>query len=180
MVASPVTPAWATCLMSQAIHCDLNLSVRGICLYILLGLTGYNRRAVPSPPHTWNVRDRAVNDLPRTNNTIGGWHWAIQRKHWMPPYKHVVIHKLFNSKKPIESSARTMGINITNTHTCMNVYGSHMQLQAILDRINASDRPTKQLTNDSLTPLTVAAMVTLVAFCAASLTISKSSYRYDI
>ena len=38
-----------------------------------------SRRAALFPPTTWNVNDRFVNDLPRTNNSVEGWHHAFQR-----------------------------------------------------------------------------------------------------
>lgn len=45
-----------------------------------IGRQRRNRRAVPKfPISIWNVHDRVLNDLPRTNNSVEGWHRAFQQ-----------------------------------------------------------------------------------------------------
>lgn len=45
-----------------------------------IGRQRRNRRADPKfPIHIWNVRDRVLQGLPRTNNSVEGWHHAFQQ-----------------------------------------------------------------------------------------------------
>ena len=45
-----------------------------------IGRLQRNRRCVPSfPPHMWNVFQRTLDGLPRTNNMLEAWHGVMQR-----------------------------------------------------------------------------------------------------
>ena len=53
-----------------------------------------DRRTKPQfPPQLWNVYTRVVRDLPRSNNSIEGWHQAFNRRVSM---KHPTLTKLAN------------------------------------------------------------------------------------
>ena len=53
-----------------------------------------DRRTKPLfPPQLWNVYDRVVRNLPRSNNSIEGWHQAFNRRVSM---KHPTLTKLAN------------------------------------------------------------------------------------
>ena len=56
-------------------------------------ITGDRRTKPLFPPQLWNVYDRIIRDLPRSNNSIEGWHQAFNRR---VSLKHPTLPKLAN------------------------------------------------------------------------------------
>jgi hypothetical protein len=99
------------------------------------------RRIVPMfPIETWNVRERTVMGMPRTNNNVESFHNAIQSS---ISCIHPTIWKLIDELKKEECLAtlKKVQFNRGNTLDTKKIYkDKNVNIQILIDRYNSEDK----------------------------------------